>query len=170
MSLIDAAHKNGVRVYSLIMNPDVSDVSILVQKEGEAYPVADKMIEMCEYYGFDGFFFNFESSGDAQLAQDVRDFLLYFNTEGEPKGIRIQWYDSWIESGQVSYQNELNSSNDWYFDYDGEPAAQEMFLNYWYSEQDLIDSRNLAESFDRSPWDVYAGFETWKNYWDAGQI
>ncbi|MBI9072599.1 MAG: T9SS type A sorting domain-containing protein [Melioribacteraceae bacterium] len=168
VEMIDAAHRNGVKVYSLIMNPSEQDITFLVQKIGNSYRGADKLIEICEYYGFDGWFFNFEAPGNKALAEAVRDFLIYFNKKGESKGIRIMWYDSMVENGNVSYQNELNSSNDWFFDYEGKPAAQEMFLNYWYSEQDLIDSRDLAKSVGRDHWDVYAGFETWQQYWNSG--
>ncbi|MCG8571078.1 MAG: hypothetical protein MJB14_13135, partial [Spirochaetes bacterium] len=168
VEMIDACHRNGVKVYSLIINPKADELPILLQKTGDTFPGADKMIEIAEYYGFDGWFINLEEQGTPELAETFRDFLIYFNQAGTPKGIRIMMYDSWNESGRVSFQNELNEQNDWYFHYQGEPAAQEFFLNYWYDKQDLLDSRDLALSYGRDPWDIHAGFETWKNYWSVG--
>jgi endo-beta-N-acetylglucosaminidase D len=62
--VIDASHRNGVPVLGTIFFPptvyggDIQWVWDLVQKSGNTFPVADKLIEVAEYYGFDGYFIN----------------------------------------------------------------------------------------------------------------
>ncbi|MDJ0761429.1 MAG: hypothetical protein QNJ97_00450 [Myxococcota bacterium] len=167
--LFDVAHRNGVKVYNLIMNPTASDLAEFLQDDGAGnFPGADVLIDMAVYYGFDGWFFNLEKPGNSGLAQKLRDFFIYFNQQGTPKGISAMMYDAWNESGAVKYQNELNAANDWYFQYGDHPGAHEYFLNYWYNRQKLINSRDLAIQLGRSPYDVFAGFETWMHYWNTG--
>jgi len=166
-SMIEAAHRQGVAVYGLIMNPNASEQAIILQKNDNTFPMADKLVEIANYYGFDGWFFNFEDAGGSTNATLMRDFAAYFNKIGTPKGIKLQWYDSWVESGHVSYQNELNSRNDWYFHYNGQPGAHEMFLNYWTSTSKIANSKAHAESFGRSPYDVFQGFEVHQHFFQT---
>ncbi|NNE34489.1 MAG: hypothetical protein HKN13_04600, partial [Rhodothermales bacterium] len=167
--LFDVAHRNGVEVYNLIMNPPAGEVEILVQQDDQGrFPGADKLIEIAEFYGFDGWFFNLEAPGTTALARQLRDFFIYFNKKGNARNVRAMMYDSWTEAGDVDYQNELNERNDWYFHHEDRAAAHEYYLNYWYDQKRLADSRDLALSYGRDPYDVFAGFETWFHYWKSG--
>jgi len=170
--VIDAAHRNGVPVYGTVFFPptqyggQIQWVWDFVQKEGETFPVADKLIEVAEYYGFDGWFINQETAGgNAQLAQDMRDMLLYIQ---ESSNIRIQWYDAMTESGSISWQNALNSSNDWFFQYEGQTVSDEMFLNFWWTQAGLQNSADHAVSLGRSPYDLYAGVDVQSGGYNTG--
>ncbi len=170
--VIDAGHRNGVPVYGTIFLPPVAYggqiqwVWDLVQKSGSAFPVADKLIEMTEYYGFDGWFINQETAGgNAQLAQDVRDFMLYIQDNSD---LDIQWYDSMVESGGISWQNALNANNDWFFQHGGNLVSDWMFLNFWWSAAGLQNSANLATSLGRSPYELYAGIDVQSNGYNTG--
>jgi len=170
--VIDAGHRNGVPVYGTIFLPPVAYggqiqwVWDLVQKSGSAFPVADKLIEMTEYYGFDGWFINQETAGgNAQLAQDVRDFMLYIQDNSD---LDIQWYDSMVESGGISWQNALNTNNDWFFQHGGNLVSDWMFLNFWWSAAGLQNSANLATSLGRSPYELYAGIDVQSNGYNTG--
>lgn len=165
--VIDAGHRNGVPVYGTIFLPPVAYggqiqwVWDLVQKNGSTFPVADKLIEMTEYYGFDGWFINQETQGgNAQLAQDMRDFMIYIQ---ENSDLDIQWYDAMTESGGISWQNALNASNDWYFQYGSDLVSQWMFLNFWWSSPGLANSAAHALSLGRSPYELYAGIDVQSN-------
>jgi mannosyl-glycoprotein endo-beta-N-acetylglucosaminidase len=47
-----------------------------LQKSGDTFPVADKLIEVAEYYGFDGWFVIQETAGgNLQTATDMKDFM-----------------------------------------------------------------------------------------------
>lgn len=61
----DAAHTNGVPVVATLGFPWGSgsgyaeEVDAFCQKaEDGSFPVADKLLEVMDYYGFDGYFFN----------------------------------------------------------------------------------------------------------------
>ncbi len=168
----DAAHRNGVPVYGTVFFPptqyggQIQWVWDFVQKDGETFPVADKLIEVAEYYGFDGWFINQETAGgDAQLAQDMRDMMLYIQQNSD---VRLQWYDAMTESGNISWQNALNAGNDWFFQYNGRTVSDEMFLNFWWTSAGLTNSRNHAISLDRSPYDLYAGVDVQANGYNTG--
>lgn len=170
--VIDAGHRNGVPVYGTIFLPptayggQIEWVWDLVQKDGATFPVADKLIEMTEYYGFDGWFINQETAGgNAQLAQDVRDFMLYLQDNSD---LEIQWYDSMVEGGGINWQNALNTNNDWFFQHDGNLVSNWMFLNFNWSETGLQNSAALATSLGRSPYELYAGIDVQSNGYNTG--
>lgn len=169
VEMIDAAHRNGVKVYSLIMDPEPEDVELLVKQEKGVFTGVDKLIEIAEYYKFDGWFLNFERNGNQLLSEKLRDFLVAFNEKGKEKNIRIMMYDSWIENGKVEYQNELNKENLWFWEYKGKEAANEFFVNYWYDDAELEETAKLAEKVKRNPYEIHFGFETWRNYWNRGR-
>jgi mannosyl-glycoprotein endo-beta-N-acetylglucosaminidase len=89
--VIDAAHRNGVPVLGTIFLPptayggQIQWVWDLVQRDGDTFPVADKLIEVADHYGFDGWFLNQETAGgDATLATEMQDFLRYFQEHKSP--------------------------------------------------------------------------------------
>lgn len=164
--VIDAAHRNGVPVYGTIFFPpavyggQIQWVWDLVQKEGDTFPVADKLIEAAEYYGFDGWFINQETAGgNAQMAVLVRDFMAYVQSTSD---IDIMWYDAMIENGAISWQNALNASNDMFFQ-DGEVISDEFFINFWWNQTGLTNSGILAEALGRSRYELFAGVDVEAN-------
>ncbi len=113
--VIDAGHRNGVAVYGTVFFPptayggQIQWVLDFVQRSGWTFPVADKLIEVAEYYGFDGWFINQETAGgDSALAQAHAG--LHGLPSSETSDIRIMWYDAMIEGGEIAWQNALNSS------------------------------------------------------------
>mgnify|MGYP001168787471 FL=1 len=156
----DAAHRNGVPVYGTVFFPptayggQIEWVWDLVQEEGGVFPVADKLIEAAEYYGFDGWFINQETAGgNAQLALQVRDFMDYVQTNSD---IDVMWYDAMIENGAIAWQNALNANNDMFF-HDGGVISDEFFINFNWNQTGLVNSGTLAESYGRSRYDLFAG-------------
>jgi mannosyl-glycoprotein endo-beta-N-acetylglucosaminidase len=168
----DAAHRNGVPVYGTVFFPPVQYggqiqwVWDFVQKEGDTFPVADKLIEVAEYYGFDGWFINQETAGgNTQLAEDMRDMMIYIQLNSD---LRIQWYDAMTKTGAISWQNALNANNDWFFQYEDQTVSDEMFLNFWWSSAGLTSSGNHAIALGRSPYDLYAGVDVQSNGYNTG--
>ncbi|RYD23171.1 MAG: hypothetical protein EOP88_05275, partial [Verrucomicrobiaceae bacterium] len=181
---IDAAHRNGVRIYGKIFygwnqspdNPALRRIRDLIQKDGNRFPVADKLVEAAVYYGFDGWFFNQENyqtnSGDAQA---IRDFMVYFRARAAEVGaphLKMEWYDAMAESGNRSFQNAFNDNNDGFMksgtnvtDTGNTLAAHEMFLNFWWyrNSSNLTNSRSRAITRGVNPYNLYAGIWT-ENY------
>ena len=101
----NAAHKNGVLSIGCIFLPrtGLKHTKLLTQDEDGNFPYAEKLVEMCEYYGIDGWFINQEE------AIPSTDIPLYkaFMKQMRDAGLYIQWYDSVVDpSGSVSYQND----------------------------------------------------------------
>ncbi len=182
--VIDAAHRNGVRIYGKIFfgwnaSPDdatLQRVRDLLKKTGGTFPVADKLIQAAVYLGFDGYFINQENyQTTASDAQNMRDFIVYFRAKAAASNashLRIVWYDSMAEDGQRYNQNAFTSNNDGFMksgplvtDAGNQLVAQEMFLNFWwyYDDSALFDSRARALSLGLDPYDIYAGIWT-ENY------
>ncbi len=171
-TLIDAAHRNGVKILGNVFFPPVvyggqfQWVNDFLQKNGSTFPVADKLIEVAEYYGFDGWFINQETAGgNSQTAINMRDFMIYFQ---ENSDLEIEWYDAMTENGNVSWQNQLNSLNDWYFQWADTLVSETMFLNFFWSAGGLINSRTLAQSLNRSEYDLYSGIDVEANGYNSG--
>ena len=87
--VIDAAHRNGVPVFGNVFFPPTAFggrfawVNDFLKKTGSTFPVADKMIEVANYYGFDGWFINQETvGGNSTTATAMKDFLLYLRAAG----------------------------------------------------------------------------------------
>ncbi len=164
--VIDAGHRNGVKVLGTIFFPPIQFggqigwVHDLVQRSGDTFPVADKLIEVAEYYGFDGWFINQETAGgDAALATDIRDLIRYVH---DNSSLHVQWYDSMIESGAIAWQNQLNSLNDAFVEESGR-VSDSMFLNFFWNATRLGNSRANAKALGRSPYEVYAGIDVQAN-------
>lgn len=78
---IDSAHRNGVMATGTIFIPwgdyayGNQFVQELVEKDEEGnFVCADKLIEIAQYYGFDGYIFNAESGTGVQ---GFKEFLIY---------------------------------------------------------------------------------------------
>ncbi|PWK87928.1 mannosyl-glycoprotein endo-beta-N-acetylglucosaminidase [Lentzea atacamensis] len=160
-TVTDAAHRNGVRVIGNVFLPPTAYggqlqwVRDFVRREGDRFPVADKMIQVARHLGFDGWFLNQETAGgDAQLAGDMRDFIAYL----KKSGLRVIWYDAMTNTGSVSWQNALTSRNQMFFE-----QSDEMFLNFWWSASGLQNSANLARQLGRSPYDLASGVDVEAN-------
>ncbi|MCR3754054.1 endo-beta-N-acetylglucosaminidase [Lentzea californiensis] len=156
-TVTDAAHRNGVRVIGNVFLPptayggQIQWVRDFVRREGDRFPVADKMVQVARHYGFDGWFLNQETAGgNTQLANDMRDFIVYM----KKSGLRVIWYDAMTDSGSVSWQNALTARNRMFFE-----QSDEMFMNFWWSTQGLANSAALARQMGRSPYDLASGVD-----------
>ena len=161
----NAAHKNGVLSIGCIFLPrtGLKHTVFLTQDEDGNFPYAEKLIELCEYYGFDGWFINQEESipaGDVELYKG-------FMKQMRDAGLYIQWYDSINNNGGgLTYQNEFNSVNSPFVIEDGVQYSDSIFLNYWWNKNMLTSSANHAVSLGVDPLDVvFAGIEAGGDRW-----
>ncbi|MFF5210973.1 discoidin domain-containing protein [Streptosporangium sp. NPDC000396] len=169
-TVIDAAHRNGVKVFGTVFFPptayggQIQWVRDFVQKTGSTYPVADKLAEVAEYYGFDGWFINQETAGgDTAMATEMRQLIKYARAK---KPVEFMWYDAMTESGSISWQNALTSANDAFLADPGR-VSDSMFLNFWWNTGGLASSRDRARSLGRSPYELYSGIDTEANGYDT---
>jgi endo-beta-N-acetylglucosaminidase D len=172
--IVDAAHRNGVPVYATLGFPwgrsaeGVAEVEKFTQQKADgSFPVADKMIEVAEYFGFDGYFFNQETYGvSKQTAERMNEMMRYIKRNSD---LHISWYDAQSNNGNVSYQDAINSNNDMYVKpaEDGEYAVDEFFLNYNWNTSKINTTVETMNGHNRSPFDAYAGFEIQQNSYNT---
>lgn len=173
----DLGHKNGVPVIGTVFFPqDVAGgkmewlETFLTQEEDGSFPMADKLIQVATTYGFDGWFINQETEGNKERplnkkdAAKMQEFIKYFK-EQAPE-MRLVYYDSMTSEGKMDWQNALTDKNAMFMvDDEGNAVADEMFLNFWWSEDELADeellkaSKEKAEELGISPYDLYAGID-----------
>ncbi|MDP4097327.1 endo-beta-N-acetylglucosaminidase [Paenibacillus sp. P96] len=176
----NAAHKNGVLSIANIFFSDndrgpQTYKQMLVQDENGEFPVARKLVEMAEYYGYDGYFFNQEEVAKGVAPADIptyKRFMKYMRDQG----MYVQWYDSTVDgTGKIAYQNEFNSANSPFVkDAQLGQVSDSIFLNYWWNHDMLTKSRSHAESLGLDPLEtVFAGVEggndsfgRWKQKYD----
>lgn len=178
----DEAHLNGVPVLGTVFFPqdasggDIDWLRTFLTQDGDgSFPVADKLIEIAETYGFDGWFINQETEGaeadeplNADDAAAMQAFIAYYKAQSPD--LRIVYYDSMTEDGAIDWQNALTDENAMYMvDDEGNPVADEMFLNFWWTEDELADEDLLAASAEKAeelgvdPYSLYAGVDVQAN-------
>ncbi|MGL4798613.1 MAG: endo-beta-N-acetylglucosaminidase [Cellulosilyticaceae bacterium] len=160
----NAAHKNGaLSLGEWFICRAGSKVTELMEKdENGNYPLGEKLVEIAEYYGFDGYFVNQEEHIPREDVQEFKDFLKWLRKQG----LYIMWYDTIVDSGQLKYQNTLNDANrDWLVDEkDGRVPSDSMFVNYGWNTKTPVQARDYAESMGVDPFEtVFLGVESEKN-------
>ncbi len=182
-TVIDAAHRNGVPVLGTVFFPpaayggQVQWMNDFLQKSGSTFPVADKLIQVAQHYGFDGWFINQETAGgNATTASNMRDFIAYVRANSS---LQVMWYDAMTESGSVGWQGALNASNDWFMSYNAAPVSHSMFLDFRWSSPSLASSRTWAQTLPVDPYKLFAGVDVegsgysatpdWEAIFPAGQ-
>lgn len=192
--VVDAAHKNGVPVLGTIFFPQTAHGgkiewlnTFLEKDETGSFPMTDKLIEVADVYGFDGWFINQETDTEVTSFDDVaqgkttatkttdgltkehadlmREFISEFQQKADQE-LEIMWYDSMTTDGKMDWQNALTDENkDYLVDAQMEPVADSMFLNFWWNTEKLADqellkaSQKKAEELAINPYDLYAGID-----------
>lgn len=192
--VINSAHKNGVPVLGTVFFPTTEHGGkaewvdqFLYKDENGNFPMIDKLIEVCEVLGFDGWFINQETGltikqndfiDQSETAQEgakitkthaelMQEFIREFNKKSD---YEIMWYDSLTKDGEMDWQNALTDKNDYFLiDGNNEKIADSMFLNFWWTtnrlaEQELLKESNLrANSLGIDPYSLYAGIDIQAN-------
>ncbi|MFE6836016.1 endo-beta-N-acetylglucosaminidase [Streptomyces sp. NPDC057705] len=173
--VVDAAHRNGVRVLGNVFLPpvayggDLQWTRDLVQRDALGrFPLADKLVQVARTYGFDGWFVNAETDGgDSALAARMREFLRALRAAGAPHGLRITWYDAMNTTGRVGWQGALNPLNQEFFEDRAGKVADTMFVDFRWTAQTLAASGALADRLGRSRHELWAAVDTESRGWDS---
>lgn len=175
--VVDAGHKNGVKVVGTIFFPQTDHggklewLNDFLKKDASGgFPIVDKLTEVAETYGFDGWFLNQESEGTqeepltAEHASLTQEFIQAFKAEAPE--LELVYYDSMTEEGKMDWQNALTDANASFMqNAEGKPVADSMFLNFWWTEDELAGQELLKASADKAqekgidPYEVYAGVD-----------
>lgn len=183
--VVDAGHKNGVKVIGTVFMPQVEHggkmewlYDLLQKKEDGSFPVADKLIEVANTYGFDGWFMNQETQGTEEEpltkehASLMQEFLSYYKEKAPD--LELVYYDSMTVDGEMDWQNALTEKNVSYLkSEEGADVADAMFINFgWtydkYAPDELIkSSAELAAEKQIDPHDLYAGIDLQSRGYDT---
>lgn len=162
----NAAHKNGVKSIGCIFLPRTGQScdNMLQQDSSCKFPIAEKLVAMCKWYGFDGYFINQEEKITTAQVPVYKAFM----KQMRDAGVYIQWYDSVVENGSVSYQNEFNSSNSPFVkDNKLGQVSDSIFLNYWWGKDKMTNSAAQAKTLGLNPLSsVFAGIEAGGDRWN----
>lgn len=124
-------------------------VSEMVEKdENGHFPAADKLVEIAQYYGFDGYIFNAESGTGVA---GFKEFLAYIQ-EIKPDHFTITWYNgsgsvgtgsikSWMQDGDTRITDE------WWLDMSGGGY--------------MDGSIQAAQATGVNPWNIHSTWEYW---------
>lgn len=153
----NAAHKNGVMSIACIyFDPAFrpgQTCADMIEKDGEGnFPVADQLIAMAEYYGYDGYFLNQEES----LYEDFKPFMAYLTAHG----LWTQWYDT---------NTVFNGSKAaWLKDSTYGQIHNSVFVNY--GSYSAIDTQlSYAQSIGADPFkEIFYGLECNQNKFSGG--
>ncbi|MDF2178603.1 glycoside hydrolase [Aliiglaciecola sp. CAU 1673] len=183
---VDIAHQNGVKVLGSVFlavaqwggSADTAEALLVKDQQGN-FPLADKLIQIAGYYGFDGWLINQETDLTAvkdasnhllegqsdpergqRLAARMLEFLHYLTAKA-PQGMEIHWYDAMVASGEVRWQNRLNKENTQYLGSADNPASDAIFINYWWDQKMVRASYQQALALGRSPYAVFTGADLW---------
>lgn len=179
--VVDMGHRNGVKVIGTCFFPQAAHggklewLDTFLSKDGSGnFPMVDKLVEVATVYGFDGWFINQESEGDeaAGLTKEhadlMREFIQAFKAAAPE--LELVYYDSMTVDGEMDWQNALTDKNAAFMmDEEGNPVADDMFLNFWWTEDELADQELLkasaqkAEEIGVDPYDLYAGMDVQAN-------
>lgn len=181
--VVDAGHKHGVPVIGTVFMPQAGHGGkmewlddLLLEKDG-GFPVADQLIKVAQTYGFDGWFMNQETEGTdeepltKEHAKKMQKFLAYYKEQAPD--LQLVYYDSMTVDGKMDWQNALTKKNAAYLTSNDSKGADEMFLNFWWTEDKLAKkellkaSAKLAKKQGISPYDLYAGVDVQSNGYDT---
>ncbi|KAF0971793.1 hypothetical protein FDP41_010016 [Naegleria fowleri] len=164
----EAAHRNGVQVlgnFIVEWDEGISEIEQLLYTKHHvnndschsitsnnhqenstlSYELADKLVDLALYYGFDGWFLNIESplKKGRDACERMIKLLKYLTRECHRrigKDSLVIWYDSVLSTnGELKWQNELNEKNIEFFN-----SCDGIFLNYCWKPEMLSKSVSLC--------------------------
>lgn len=146
----NAAHRNGAKSVATIyfdpaFRPGLTfKESFIKDPDSDGYVIAEKLLEMAEYYGFDGYFLNQEERGDES---EFKPFMAHLTS----KGLYTQWYDT------NSYFNA--SKAEWLKDAEHGQIHDSVFVNYGWPNNPEV-SLDYAETIGVDPYEsLFFGVE-----------
>lgn len=161
LQFLNAAHKNGVQVLGTLIVENVDGQKALyddiLSSVEQIERVSKSLVEISKRLKFEGWLLNVEVTVEVNKIPMLKYFVEYLTriTQREVPNGRVVWYDSVTRDGKLSWQNELNSKNETFFD-----LSDGIFTNYNWNIQHLERTSKLIE--DKCPErrkDVFFGID-----------
>jgi endo-beta-N-acetylglucosaminidase D len=172
----DAAHKNGVLSLAGIFfsNNDRGQQTykqMIVKDENGEFPAAKKMIEMADYFGYDGYFINQEESGPNVQPSDIQDYVEFMKTL-KNGGLYVQWYDSLnTSSGSNTFARTFNDNNIslLYDKNKNEPVSDSFFFDYGVGSSQITSAKTYLEQLNTTNGTNYSIYDVGFAVLEAGR-
>ncbi|KAG2723979.1 hypothetical protein I3843_02G172600 [Carya illinoinensis] len=153
---INTAHRHGVKVLgTFIAEWDEGRVICdrLLSTKESAHLYAERLAELADSLGFDGWLINIEVRLDIKQIPILKEFISHLNETMHSlvPGSLVIWYDSVTIHGGLRWQNQLNEMNKPFFD-----ICDGIFVNYTWKEN--YPRLSAAIAGDRK-FDVYMGID-----------
>lgn len=152
---INAAHNNGVKVLGTIIVESIRGRILLeeiLKSQSYMHSVVESLVLIAKSCQFEGWLLNVECSLHVNKIAMLKDFVdhLTFRMHQEVPHGMVLWYDSIIDSGALSWQNELNAKNKMFFD-----LCDGILINYTWNEKNL---ERTVEILDETGGDIHKVF------------
>lgn len=168
LTWINAAHRNGVAVLGTFIiefdNARHLLDQILKSKE-DMTKYIEALVLVTREFSFEGWLINIECSADDEQVPMLKQFIqtLSIRIHQEIPHGKIIWYDSVIESGSLSWQNEVNEDNiQMYQGTDG------ILLNYGWSHENLNRTAEILNNDPTEMAKVFVGIDVFGRGQTAG--
>ena len=154
----NAAHKNGVMSIACIyfdpaFRPGQTCADLIEKDENGEFSIADKLIQMAEYFGYDGYFLNQEEG----YMEDFKPFMAKLTAAG----LYTQWYDT---------NSSFNSSKAaWLKDDTHGQINNSVFINYGWGKSTVDSAISYANQIGADPFkNLFFGAECNQNKFSGG--
>ncbi|MEJ8306390.1 endo-beta-N-acetylglucosaminidase [Saccharibacillus sacchari] len=172
----DAAHKNGVLSLAGIFfsNNDRGQQTykqMIVKDANGNFPVAEKLIEMAEYFGYDGYFVNQEEIGPNVAVADIPDYQEFVKTL-KASGLYIQWYDSLnTDNGSNTFARTFRGNNIKFLhdSEDGQQVSDSFFFDYGMGKSQIDAAASFLNNWNAQYGTDYSLFENGYAGLEAGR-
>lgn len=155
----NSMHRNGVQVLgTFLLEPGKKHIENMLEKVDGEYIVAKKLAMMSQVFGFDGWLLNIEKEFPNSIPNVTPQLLHFVDTLKRLLGQegKVVWYDALTTDNVVEYQNGLTPKNSAFA-----VAADAMFTNYKWIENDLKDAKLVAQWNNINTANVYFGIDVW---------
>lgn len=133
VSWINSLHGLGVPVLGTLIFEDDELDDLLVKRDGE-FVYSRLLVKLAAHYGFDGWLINVETLLRNKSPSELVLFISDLRTKlhiAIPHS-KVVWYDSFVSTNRISYQNGVNERN-----YDHYENTDLFLTNYWWKEETL---------------------------------
>lgn len=155
----NAGHRHGVPVLGTLITESEEGklkCEIFLKSKESCKQLADQLVQITQYYGFDGWLVNIENVIEKEEHIINLIWFLKYLTDEQHKhvpGSQVIWYDSVVKTGKLDWQNALNDDNRMFFD-----VCDGIFLNYCWMDEHLQMSKTCVDEMKR-PYNVYVGID-----------
>lgn len=162
----NAAHKNGVLsigcVYFDPNNRPGQPAELMLEKDDQGnYIMAKKLIEFANWYGFDGYFFNYEESITSWTNGSSKETVNELKTvmkQVADAGLYCQQYDSLKNSGSIDAWGSVFDDDDYSFIHDDKlgDILDSIFISYdWSANNKIEKSKDTYIKHNMSKEEIY---------------